>query len=151
MIDQTTLGHKFLMEEFGVSPRRDGNLIGIRSGATPDPDPSIRHPAGVWGLKTWLFEGPKSIGSLWAGEMTRALPSFPCSFPLQFAVCVSFSCFLAPSFSLFLACMFSLAPETRDTSRVGTWGEQLRALGFGVPWEALGNSPPPQAPFRDSK
>ena len=30
------------------------------------PDPSNRHPGGVWGgLKTWLFEGPKYIGSLW--------------------------------------------------------------------------------------
>ena len=27
-------------------------------------DPTIRHP-GLRGLKTWLFEGPKSIGSVW--------------------------------------------------------------------------------------
>ena len=32
------------------------------------PDPSIRHPGGVAGLKTWLFEGPKSIGSVWVAS-----------------------------------------------------------------------------------
>ena len=33
--------------------------------AMEDPDPPLDTPEGFWGLKTWMFEGPKSIGSLW--------------------------------------------------------------------------------------
>ena len=33
-----------------------------------DPDPPLDTPEVFWGVKTWLFEGPASIGSVWEGS-----------------------------------------------------------------------------------
>ena len=41
-------------------------LLGL---STEDPTPPLDTPEAVGGLKTRLFEGPKSIGSLW--EVTK--------------------------------------------------------------------------------
>ena len=40
------------------------------------PDPSIRHASVVGGLKTRLFEGPESIGSLWLQEDLQKAAKF---------------------------------------------------------------------------
>ena len=37
-----------------------------------DPDPPLDTSEGFWGLKTWRFEGPKSIGSVWAANLRPA-------------------------------------------------------------------------------
>ena len=37
-------------------------LLGL---SMEDPTPPLDTPEVVGGIKTWLFEGPKSIGSFW--------------------------------------------------------------------------------------
>ena len=38
-----------------------------------DTDPPFNTPEGFWGLKTWPFEGPKSIGSIWEARLLLCL------------------------------------------------------------------------------
>ena len=51
------------------APLSTQRLFGL---STEDPDPSIGHH-GVWGLKTWLSEGTKLIGSLWVVELEEGV------------------------------------------------------------------------------